>query len=482
MQGSRTSSSPLARTDAPQEQRAADLARDPRHAHALALQRSAGNRATTRLISREVRTIQGEAVHVHSDAQARSAERIIKRIRRRYGIKIRSGELVKATKKRYSKAPASELMKVKKRHWHLRELRALEKACKHYAPILGANRDDSTRKDAGQEVKFFGKATHSVDTNAATGVADSSTLGEYYSADSTAGMYEIAENDTSFGADVDASLEWVCTHELSHGLMDYIEEDLRKAAGYWKDYSTKTGAGEEPWSGYAKTSLGEDLAESRDRVLHQAQGVQEEVPEALRGRRRGRQGVEAVARRRCGERGREQRRDRRPRRRRRGRRRRRDRGRRGCGRRGRAGRRLLSLPGAVEDARALVGSSRADVLARLGASEDAVARGVEYGRRDGLDEVETPTGRVVFDGDRVAVVYVAGRAAGASPDDLVTELGEGETLPGADKAGSELHVYPGAGLAFSQGAGPKLEMVEAFAAHDARGLPGHALPRARPVS
>ena len=105
MQGSRTSSSPLARTDAPQEQRAADPARDPRHAHALALQRSAGNGATARLISREVRTIQGEAVHVHSDAQARSAERIIKRIRRRYGIKIRSGELVKATKKRYSKAP-----------------------------------------------------------------------------------------------------------------------------------------------------------------------------------------------------------------------------------------------------------------------------------------------------------------------------------------------------------------------------------------
>ena len=37
-------------------------------------------------------------MHVHSDAQARSAERIIKRIRRRYGIKIRSGRLVRSTK------------------------------------------------------------------------------------------------------------------------------------------------------------------------------------------------------------------------------------------------------------------------------------------------------------------------------------------------------------------------------------------------
>ena len=251
--------SPLQRTDA---RASPDAARDPRHVHALTLQRSVGNRATRQAISREVRTIEGEAVHVHSDAQARSAERIIKRIRRRYGIRIRSGQLVKSTKARYSNAPAGERMKVKKRHWHLRELRALEKACKHYAPILGSKRDDSTRKDDSQEVKYFGKATHSIDTNTASGIADSSTLGEYYSADATAGMYMIAENDTSFGSDVDASLEWVCTHELSHGLMDYVEEDLRKAAGYWKDANTKTGAGEEPWSGYAKTSLGEDLAES----------------------------------------------------------------------------------------------------------------------------------------------------------------------------------------------------------------------------
>jgi hypothetical protein len=240
----------------------AAVASDPRHAHALALQRAAGNRATQLAISREIRTIQGEAVHVRNDSQAAAADRIITRIRRRYGIRIRSGQLVKSTKARYSKAPAAERMKVKKRHWHLRELRALEKACKHYAPILGKLREDSTRKDAGQEVKYFGKATHSIDTNTASGIADSSTLGEYYRSDSTAGMYMIAENDTSFGTDVDASLEWVCTHELSHGLMDYVEEDLRKAAGYWKDASTKTGSGEEPWSGYAKTSLGEDLAES----------------------------------------------------------------------------------------------------------------------------------------------------------------------------------------------------------------------------
>jgi hypothetical protein len=121
----------------------------------------------------------------------------------------------------------------------------------------------------------------------------------------------------------------------------------------------------------------------------------------------------------------------------------------------------VSLPEPIEEARALAGGSRADVLERLGVGEDAVDRGVEYGQLDGVDEVETDTGRVVFDGDRVAAVFVAGRAAGVSPEELRAELGEGETLPGAGSAGDELHVYPDEGLAWSAD-GRKLFMVEAF--------------------
>ena len=113
---------------------------------------------------------------------------------------------MKSTKARYSSAPASERMKVRKRRWNLRELRALEKACKHYAPILGGKRGESTRKDDAQEVKYFGKATHSIDTNTASGIADSTTLGEYFRANSAAGLFKVAESDTSFGWTVDASL------------------------------------------------------------------------------------------------------------------------------------------------------------------------------------------------------------------------------------------------------------------------------------
>jgi hypothetical protein len=261
MRESRTTSPPV-RVDTQAARETAPATHDPRYVQTLALQRTVGNRATTALIQRKLQTIQGEQVHVSSDKEAKKADAIITWLRKTCGITIDSGRLVTAVKGRYTAAPAGERMKVDKRHWHLRELRALEKAAIHYLPILGKKRDTSTRKGIAQEVQYFGKATHSIDTNTASGIADSTTLGEYFRANSAAGLFKVAESDTSFGWTVDASLHWVCTHELAHGLMDYIEEDLRKAAGYWKDSSTKTGAGEKPWSTYAKTSLGEDLAES----------------------------------------------------------------------------------------------------------------------------------------------------------------------------------------------------------------------------
>ena len=69
---------------------------------------------------------------------------------------------------------------------------------------------------------------------------------------------------------------------------------------------------------------------------------------------------------------------------------------------------------------------------------------------------------MVFDGDRVAVVYVHGASLRhVSPDALLADLGEGETMPGAASAGSELHVYPAEGLSVAHD-GPKLQWVEAF--------------------
>jgi hypothetical protein len=106
---------------------------------------------------------------------------------------------------------------------------------------------------------------------------------------------------------------------------------------------------------------------------------------------------------------------------------------------------------------------RDQALALMGSGEAAVTTGVPYGQRDGLDEVNTPTGRVVFDGKHVAVVYISGRAlAPTSPPDLLIELGgPGEELPGAGGPGYELHVYPDQGLAFSHDA-DRLDFVEAF--------------------
>ena len=285
----------------------------------------------------------------------------------------------------------------------------------------------------------------------------------------------IAENDTSFGSDVDASLEWVCTHELSHGLMDYVEEDLRKAAGYWKDTNTKTGAGEEPWSGYAKTSLGEDLAESATAYFIK-RGRSRPSAQALRGRRRRGQGLEGARRPPLRPRRRAPpapppraagvgagvaggRLPRAPRRRR---------------------RRSLSLPRPIEEARALAGSSRADVLARSARARTPSPRGrVRAALRP--RRVETPTGRVVFDGDRVAVVYLSGHAMRPTkPDDLLAELGDGETLPGAASAGSEAARLCGPG----PGVLPRRAQARdggGVPADHAGGLPRDAVPRSAAV-
>ena len=212
-------------------------------------------------------------------------------------------------------------------------------------------------------------------------------------------MYKIAEKDTSFGSDVDASLEWVCTHELSHGLMDYVEEDLRKAAGYWKDPNTKTGAGEEPWSGYAKTSLGEDLAESATAYFIKRAAFKTKCPKRFAVIDAAVKAWKAPAHRRC------------------------------CrgGRQPPAPAAVAAAPprqpqgAGTEPPRADRGGTGAGgELARRRPRAPGRGRGRSRARgrvrpAHGLDEVETPTGRVVFDGDRVAVVYLSGHAL--APDE-----------------------------------------------------------------
>lgn len=233
----------------------------------ITLQRTAGNRATARLLLRApyTATVSGESVVVDDKPQEEKAKAIVDEIATKYGISVDSLKGAKATKDHYAKAPAAERAKIAAIPWHFRELVAVKKALDHYAPILGKARKHSTRKGATQEITALGKVNTSITRNTASGVADPNTLGEFYGSDSTFAIYKSSETSTEdFPGDVDRQIEATTTHEIAHGLMTYMIDAFMAASGYWLDQDTKSGKAdaEAPPTNYGKTNAREDMAES----------------------------------------------------------------------------------------------------------------------------------------------------------------------------------------------------------------------------
>ena len=242
----------------------------------LQLQRSIGNRATTQLIQRgvmdwfkrglgiaHVEHIQGEQVTVSSEAEVNEAEMIISRVEYRYGVDVSSMKGVKATKDFYSSVPATERAKIQVEPWTMRELRAVDRALSHFAPILGRRRKKSTRKDIDQEVTSVGKGT--VSAAFATNAADPTTLGQFYRDSKSFSLYKRSEVATpDFPGDLDKQLEGTTVHEISHGLMEYALDRFMKAGGYWtsRNQETHDVNGEDPPTDYGKKNAAEDLCES----------------------------------------------------------------------------------------------------------------------------------------------------------------------------------------------------------------------------
>jgi hypothetical protein len=249
-----------------------------RQALAVTLQRTVGNRATTRLVQRGVLegikrtlgmeyalTIGTETVLVKSDGDAQQARSIIDSISNTYGIAVDSLKGATATKDAYANAPQAERDKIAARPWRLRELVAVKKALDHYAPILGKARESSARSGTAQEITTLGKVTTSITVNTASGVADPGTLGEFYKSAGAFSIYRSSEGSSpDFPGNVDKQIEATTTHEIAHGLMEYMLDPFMKASGFWLDKNTKSGAAdaEAPPTKYANTNATEDLAES----------------------------------------------------------------------------------------------------------------------------------------------------------------------------------------------------------------------------
>ncbi len=249
-------------------------------ANVLALQQAAGNQAVAGLMQRAPTfwdrvgmffgaktyeaTVAGEKVIVASEAEEKDAARIIKNISSSYGIDVSSLKAMKALKGGNKSAPKAMLDKIKTRPWLYRELRAVERALKHFSRVLGAARAFSTRAAAPQELVAIGKLETRLGVKEGKTVWKPSVMGTYFGSYQTFAMYKHGETATPDFADLDKQIEGTAVHEIAHGIFDYAEADWVKTFDYWRDADTASGKkdAEPPPTDYGQTSAGEDLAES----------------------------------------------------------------------------------------------------------------------------------------------------------------------------------------------------------------------------
>ena len=227
----------------------------------LALQRLAGNRATRALVAREVAKINGETVHISSEADKKEATRILDEMKAKFGITFNSIAVQHTTRKHYDdmKAATEEQLKAAEaRPWTLEELKAFEQAAKYFRAVLGDARKKSKLKGTPQEIVTVGKLKTSPDDDPKH--TKSKSRGEHFPEAQTVAIYEPgSDDDTSAEA-----LERTATHEIAHAVFGPHLPAFIKATGYWsqKYVKSKKAGAEAPPDNYAVTNASEDLAQS----------------------------------------------------------------------------------------------------------------------------------------------------------------------------------------------------------------------------
>jgi hypothetical protein len=229
----------------------------------LALQRMAGNRAVRALVARtpSVVKIENENVRVSSDAEKAEAERSIKDVKAKFGVTFDSMAAYKAALAKYPEGsvPDEQRKALAVRTWDLDELKAIERALKHFAPVLGEARKKTMAKGPPQEFNTVGKLNTAPDDDPK--MLGDRTRGEYFRESQAFGVFEPGP-DSPTGA---GKVEEVATHEIAHGIFDPQLDAFIKATGYWSSRGVKLKQKdrvEGPPDGYADKNAAEDLAQS----------------------------------------------------------------------------------------------------------------------------------------------------------------------------------------------------------------------------
>lgn len=193
------------------------------------------------------------------------AEEIITELKETYGVVVSSSTTIEGIRNEYTDVSKKVRDSLATKAWRIKELRALRRALGYYAAILGANRENSSRKDADQEVTSVGKVKQAIDEDTPAGKLDTTTLGEYFASKKNMGLFQASERFKADFDNVGDQLTGTFVHEIAHGLLAYAIPDFIAETGYWKDRNTELARPkrtEWPATDYGETNAAEDICES----------------------------------------------------------------------------------------------------------------------------------------------------------------------------------------------------------------------------
>jgi hypothetical protein len=239
-----------------------------------------------------------ERINVSNAAEEADSLKIIAQIKADYGIDLDSQAGIAGEATMSAKAPVELQQQVRTAAWEYRELVAMQKALASFAPILGANRAQSSQAAVNQQVLKIAKLDQSIDERDKTKPENADKPSFHLESDTggmamakqkafamyTAGTlgtkselsYKSEDGKTiDHGKDFANNGEYIqanMIHELAHLLIGTEVDEFIKVVKYWKtpiapDIDPATGhnrnpAAEEPVTAYGHSSAAEDLAET----------------------------------------------------------------------------------------------------------------------------------------------------------------------------------------------------------------------------
>ncbi|MET9634625.1 hypothetical protein ABZX92_45000, partial [Lentzea sp. NPDC006480] len=180
---------------------------------------------------------------------------IVQEINTRFNVSVHSVQGVAAQTHQYPDVPAMDYDAVRTRPWSLDELRGVLAALRHFAPLLGGRRANSTRRLEEQEIRSVSAVTFSLNDDGIIPKAD----GEYVAPFRNFSLFSTGEV-SDFGGGV-RGIESLATREIAYGLLDYVLDDFMVAFGTWHadGRSILVEHAEEPVGG-ALTAVGDFIA------------------------------------------------------------------------------------------------------------------------------------------------------------------------------------------------------------------------------